>query len=644
MLLALCQPACVGLGVSIDVKEEMPVAVSKKNLDRRLERRGKAAWKIPLGTALIEDMRWLGDDFMYVSLRTNSDGLDNLDHFVLDAATGETLWRKERPNSDNRYSFLYNSSASLLFLVDDKKGNRQLLALDSQSGSKRWSFGLRSAKKSSPLAPTIIPDAGMIIAVDGRKGVATGILIDTGEHLWQRKFARSTDGYLPLVTDSQGLWDPNGSLQAVSISDGKTLWQTKVRVGVTDNVPAQFADGQLFAVDSDHAVVILDAKSGSVLWRTELPGGLLPANVYPYEDRVYVRAKSPRAREGDWSHSLIALNRKDGVLMWTHGSADPSLSNLIHSGDSVYHATSSKVFSLNRVTGKEQFSSEVSNTGRTFPVRLRWMQNHIVYIGELVIAGIESTTGQILFSHGMTPISPETSLNALDVSIPRLREEMAAGRAGSTGPSFSLGESQRYQNLANSYHRQAQSYRSQQIVARSSGKRRKAERAKDQADSAQIFGNMASAHARTMATIEMSIAVMNLAIKMHEMFELAGIKARLDRQILFRNSILSNYATAENADYVFRPHARYRSSDNQFVGIDVINLETGGSRFNYLSPSYRSYGQWNLIDFERGNVIHHGVGLDSSDHHLSEPHKANLLAPKIRTVETFLIASPVRLP
>ena len=75
----------------------------------------------------------------------------------------------------------------------------------------------------------------------------------------------------------------------------------------------------------------------------------------------------------------------------------------------------------------------------------------------------------------------------------------------------------------------------------------------------------------------------------------------------------------------------------------VIHLPTGRRRETLLSPQYLSYGLWNLINFEKGMVYYNGIGMDPSAYQLSEarryyPYK------KVRTIKTFLIAMPVKIP
>jgi hypothetical protein len=52
---------------------------------------------------------------------------------------------------------------------------------------------------------------------------------------------------------------------------------------------------------------------------------------------------------------------------------------------------------------------------------------------------------------------------------------------------------------------------------------------------------------------------------------------------------------------------------------------------------------WNLVDFEKGVVYHHGIGMNPAVYELSE---ARRLYPysSARTVNNFLIAMPVEIP
>ncbi|MEM8816657.1 MAG: PQQ-binding-like beta-propeller repeat protein [Pseudomonadota bacterium] len=627
--------ANAGILFDIDIEKDVPVPAAAGHLDRRLARRGDAHWKIPLGPAHIETVRRVDEDRLYVALRKDTDKLENLDHFVLAIDTGEILWRQ--PRNADEYRLLFATADVLLFTRTDTKGRQRLLALDAGRGTERWSAAVRSLKKAPPQQPVIVPGAGLVLLTDTRKRSVSALAIDSGDTVWQRPL--SPEGNDPegndirsLLTDGAALLDPNGGLAAVSTRDGLSLWS--IDIDSATRTRAQFDSGEIFTVDGGDRLIAVSMTSGETVWRTALPPGIASSNIYPYDNRVYVRAT------GGGKHWLLAFDRSDGRTLWSHRTEAASLSNILHVGDSVFHASGSTVFRLDTRTGELRYSVAITDTGQSYPVRLRQLPDHIAYIGELVIAGIEPDSGRIKFRHGMSPVSAAASLNAIAAASPRLQQQLGQ----QSESSFQTGQSQQFQNMANRYHRQAQSYRTQAFMAQSAGLDTNADSARFNAMRAESSARIASNQARSMAAVEMSLSIMNLAVQLNEMWRAAGVKALIDRYSLFRDTILDSYAVAENATYVYRPHSRFRSGDDHFIGVEIVNLETGGSRFNYLSAHYQDYGLWNLIDFERRLVIHHGIGLDSDDFIFSDERKKNSRAPGIRTVQPYLMAVPVRLP
>tara|TARA_Y100001933_G_scaffold41733_1_gene38770 strand:- start:6453 stop:8321 length:1869 start_codon:yes stop_codon:yes gene_type:complete len=622
------------------VPADQPVTASPAQLERRLEARGPARWKVPLGAVLIERLMWLDSDRVYVALRADSQKLENLDHLVLDGETGRILWRRERSQRDGRYRILYATSDLLLFAVDRPNGARTVEALDVATGNARWAMEQRRPRRGEPTPPILVDDAGdepaRLVLIEGTR--AQAVDVTDGTVLWRRKLG-SSGGAGGLQSNGSVLWDANGGVfSRVRLSDGGSVWDS--RIEVADHVQPQAEDGRVYVATPDSGIAALRADDGSTVWRTRLPGGAVVNSLQLGAGSLFVRGHEES--DGRSRPVTMSLDLDTGALRWTHHTATPSLSNLIEEDGVVYHATASEVYALDAATGKERFATPVTDTGRSFPVHLRLMEDHVVYIGELLVAGVERSTGTSIFHHGLTPISPETSLNALDVSIPRLKEALEATQ--SSGSSFTVGESQRYQTLSNSYARQAQSYRTQAFMASSSGNTSMADSARFRSMEAQSAANRASRHAETMATVEMSLSIMNLASQLQEVWKAAGIQSTIERQQLFRDSIVSGYTLSENDRYVYRPHSRYRSADDHFSGVQVMDLNTGRRAFTYLSPSYRAYGLWNLVDFEKGLVIHHGVGLQPDQYHYSELRRMAPRAPKIRTVESYLIASPIRMP
>ncbi|MFZ5786854.1 MAG: hypothetical protein ACOY3Y_10465, partial [Acidobacteriota bacterium] len=81
----------------------------------------------------------------------------------------------------------------------------------------------------------------------------------------------------------------------------------------------------------------------------------------------------------------------------------------------------------------------------------------------------------------------------------------------------------------------------------------------------------------------------------------------------------------------------------EFLALSVVNLRTGKRADTPVSPRYLSYGLWQVVDFDNDVGYHCHVGLDPSRYTLSE---ARIYYPytKAKTVNTFLIAQPIKVP
>jgi hypothetical protein len=75
----------------------------------------------------------------------------------------------------------------------------------------------------------------------------------------------------------------------------------------------------------------------------------------------------------------------------------------------------------------------------------------------------------------------------------------------------------------------------------------------------------------------------------------------------------------------------------------VVHLPTGKRADTILSPHYLSYGLWQIVDFEKGVVCHSNIGMDPSRYELSDS-RAYCPYKNAKTVQTFLIAQPVKIP
>ena len=645
ILLLLLFPALVTAG-----DRTLKVDSSPETIRKRATREKGALWRLPLGPVLVDEMRLLSQDRLLVSLRTDELGLANRDYLMVDTATGETLWRFKRKKRATYQSLLVLTDLLVFRVVEGKKSS--LLALDPATGAVRWTLPV-------PGDSRVIPHPGaaaLLVEGSSNRGIRLRAinLADGGER-WTRAFQNEKSPSAPPapLTVGPDLIQFYDGVGRVSMADGQPVWAREGTVFEPDNAPPQIDGGDLFLLSDRTSLALHQVDSGATRWNATLPGGIHYTNIFPTEETVYVRGLhtiAGNAALGGGRHHVIALRRADGELLWKYASDEPAASNIVENADRLYFGTPTSLVALDARSGKEMFSYRIHRSSQPYPVRIRLYPDRVVYIGELVVAACDPVTGEELFSHGVTPVSVEAFLAGLNSAIPKLKEAMAriSGRpssgvpfAGTTSTSnFAQQQIQRYQNMSNQYRHMASSYRSQGKYGEA---RFYSDMAHMQQQAAGVTAQIDSAFQSMQASVNLMFSMLELRRSLTRAFRTAMIKGGLERQELFRQSILSAFAAGESGDYVYRPHRKYKSPEDEFIVLSVVHMPTGRRRETYLSPAYRSYGLWNLVDLERGVVYHHGIGLDPALYEFSKARSLPGLG-KTKTVENFLIAAPIRIP
>ena len=148
--------------------------------------------------------------------------------------------------------------------------------------------------------------------------------------LWQLKDIG--DGYsTPVVAgarlyllSNRGL--DNEFVQALSVEDGKQLWQTRLgNVGNPDQIPSYpkarstpTLDGDvMYALGSDGDLACLEIATGKIRWQKSLRkdfGG--KPGKWAYAESPLVDGDTVIATPGGSEATLVALNKKTGALIW----------------------------------------------------------------------------------------------------------------------------------------------------------------------------------------------------------------------------------------------------------------------------------------------------------------------------------------
>ena len=205
-----------------------------------------------------------------------------------------------------------------------------VIALDASTGSEKWKARVNNEVISAPAI-----GQGLVL-VHGNDGRVTAFDENTGERRWFWNHdtpllsVRGNDSPL-LVPGLAFIGNDDGTLSALSLSDGRPLWQQTIaeasgrndleRMADVDGTPA--LDGTtLFASSYKGQTVGIEGPSGRVMWSAQSGG---PGRVGVASDRVVV---------ADANGTAWALDKSSGAVLWQQPSlAHRNLAGVAVQGD-----------------------------------------------------------------------------------------------------------------------------------------------------------------------------------------------------------------------------------------------------------------------------------------------------------------------
>ena len=599
---------------------QVPVNVSDQNLRKESEKGQPAAWKLPLGAGRIDDMAFHSPGRLLVSLRKNQSVAGEQYAMLVDMATGRPLWRYEPANRKGEYSRVLATQDIILYAFHNED-KVTLVAVSALDGVERWvAPDIQGTARFQPL-----PDQGVILVTSAGKGTATLAAYDLGNGMirWNRQFNLPQNIAIPAmrVTAQGEVWTFHGAVEKLSAKDGKTVWR-RDGISLAGASPA-LDDDSLYLVDAAGLIHRLSAGTGKTIWTKAPPAGVTVTNIFPLNDRVYLRGSDANSKK----YPFIAMDRRTGRILWHRITKEPIVSNLLEHEGRVFFATPSAVGARDMASGKSYFEETITNSGRTYPVHLKRFGNKVVFIGELIVAAVDTKSGKKLYSHGLDPVNLEASMTSLDARLEKLQAKQAAASGDSSSgaiamANFHSGMSQHYQNMSSHYAKLSDEGTISTGYAMS-----------------QMRGN--NALARMESLMSLQSAMQGLGEELVRVMAAKSLERTIVRQKFLRGSILAAYGGMEYGEYAYRPANDYRSMDNQFTAINVIHLPTGRIRKTSLSAPHSDLGLWNLIDFENGVVFHNGIGLDPADYQYSGQTS---VLDGAEYLNSFLIARPVKIP
>lgn len=223
-----------------------------------------------------------------------------------EGASGRQLWSADTkaPISGGP------GSGDQLVLVGTSEG--EVLALDESSGTLVW----RSSVSSEVLAPPRAASGRVVVrTVDGK---LFGLDAQHGKRVWVYEQSvptltlRGTSA--PIIVDDKVIAGfANSKLVAVSLNEGKLLWETSIAEprGRTElerlvdiSGEPQLADGIIYVTSYQGRVAAVEADSGRLLWTRNMSSH---TGISVDDGALYVT---------DDQSNVLALDRRDARILW----------------------------------------------------------------------------------------------------------------------------------------------------------------------------------------------------------------------------------------------------------------------------------------------------------------------------------------
>jgi outer membrane protein assembly factor BamB len=294
-------------------------AVDARTGDRRWKRR--QAWSS--GSSLL-----LSGNRIYAN-GYNDSSFDGGRVFALDAGSGRELW--QYPTRAMLLGEVLSGRKFYFFRRTSEERRSSVDALDTATGNRVWSHRTGIVWELTAHGDVVY----YVASSDEEPSPQLHALnARTGDRLWKVPFAEEVHDRPESLTVIGGVLyavGDSGIVSAHDPGDGRRLWSAPTGLrDLGDSELPVVADGLLYVsgkdVQEDHGQVFaIDAKTGAVKWRRDLPA--VSSSPTVSSGTVYVSTKSGE---------LHLLNAGDGAPMGKVRLADDREPNAVVSGGIVY--------------------------------------------------------------------------------------------------------------------------------------------------------------------------------------------------------------------------------------------------------------------------------------------------------------------
>lgn len=200
---------------------------------------------------------------------------------ALDLASGNTLWRSDLDNNDDRSRVGFGGGTAFwndtLYVTS---GYGYVVAMNPDDGSIRWRFNGQVPFRGGP---TVADGRVFAVTHDNRM---LALNADTGEMIWDQVGIAENAGMLGAASpaydgSSVVMALSSGELIAMQASNGRILWQDSLTSSRRLTPLATLSDidghpvidrGKLYALSHAGSMVSIDMRSGERSWEADIAG------------------------------------------------------------------------------------------------------------------------------------------------------------------------------------------------------------------------------------------------------------------------------------------------------------------------------------------------------------------------------------
>jgi len=556
------------------------------------------SWNVPTTATKnidLTDSRFVSTQYLFLIYSSRIE--------MINTRTRALLWYNSGQNYTECFYATGDEEKVICCYMDNGKDYVTVKAFEIASGKEKWATSL---KGDVPIGWLPVERSGNLVAVqkEENKTHMTALDSKTGTKLWETTIKHSAGFHTPpppvqvgdnIVTFSDGI-------EAISLDKGITIWRNG-DLRLDDHCPSpQISNDTIIILDKNNSLTWLDSKTGQRINTINVRSSSEYTNIYPVRGRIYLRGKLNNS-ESSKVYFLDAIKNPSGESLWSYLDSLITVSNLIDDNHKVFAATWKGPIAIDWKSGLPLFSTEISGVGMTYPVSIRKFGDTIVYIGEMLVAGVNGMTGAILFRQAFNPVSQTRNLDAIDPQCQQLAEYLKHfGTSGRKGVTFDFSG---YSDLFFSSSKASQE-RSSNLARLSEESYRKYKSSGSSAEYSK------SEIAYGQSRIESSFAGAQISISM--MFMTIGNAAtaiakftepernRLTGLIKIREGLVKIYDRQQFGDYVIR---LMEEGDSSCVA--VVNLPTG--KVTSWLRSNRVKKEEIILNPEQGEFYYHELRL-----------------------------------